>query len=55
VLSELARQALTGSVVAASSARSQRVAPAHGFVAFEARGAVVTNETIDRLRDQGES
>jgi len=54
VLSELARQALTGSVAVTSAARSRRL-PEHGFVAFESRGAVVTNEAIDRLRDQGES
>ena len=53
VLSELARQALTGGAGATGQARSRRV-PAHGFVAFEPRGAVVTNETIDRLREQGE-
>jgi hypothetical protein len=53
VLSELARQALTGAAGPAGTARSRR-APAHGFVAFETRGAVVTNETIDRLREQGE-
>jgi len=53
VLSELARQALTGGVGAAGAARARR-APAHGFVAFESRGAVVTNEAIDRLREQGE-
>jgi len=53
VLSELARQALTGSAVVSNTVRLRR-APAHGFVAFEARGAVVTNDTIDRLRDQGE-
>jgi len=53
VLSELARQALTGGLGASSTARARRV-PAHGFVAFESRGAVVTNEAIDRLREQSE-
>ncbi len=53
VLSELARQALTGGAGMPGPARSRRT-PAHGFIAFEPRGTVVTNETIDRLRDQGE-
>ena len=53
VLSELARQALTGSAGTPGTARARR-APAHGFVAFESRGAVVTNEAIDRLRELGE-
>jgi len=55
VISELVRQALTGNVVVVTAAARSRRAPEHGFVAFESRGAVVTNETIDRLRDQGES
>jgi hypothetical protein len=54
VLSELARQALTGAAVVTSPPRPRR-APAHGFVAFEPRGAVVTNEAIDRLRDLGDT
>lgn len=53
VLSELARQALTGAAGVAVGART-RPAPAHGFVPFESRGAVVTNEAVDRLRDQTE-
>jgi len=54
VLSELARAALTqGSVPAARTARARRE-PAHGFVPFESRGGVVTNDMIDRLRDEGE-
>jgi hypothetical protein len=55
VLSELARQALTGSVgVGTSTTRARREQPAHGFIAFASRGGVVTNEAVDRLRDQGE-
>lgn len=53
VLSELARQALTGNAGTPVATRSRRL-PAHGFIAFEPRGAVVTNEAIERLRDQGE-
>jgi len=55
VLSELARQALTGTAVMTTTTPRPRRAPAHGFVAFETRGSVVTNEAIDRLRDQGDS
>jgi predicted transcriptional regulator len=46
VLSELARRALTN--VSAKSTRSG----VGGFVPFESRGGLVTNEQIDRLRDQ---
>jgi Arc/MetJ family transcription regulator len=46
VLSDLARRALTS--VAAKSTR----ASVGGFVPFESRGGLVTNEQIDRLRDQ---
>lgn len=46
VLSELARRALTS--VPAASTR----AGVGGFVPFAGRGALVTNEQIDRLREQ---
>jgi hypothetical protein len=46
VLSELARRALT-----AAPTKSKRAGVA-GFVPFERRGGVVTNEQIDRLREQ---
>jgi hypothetical protein len=46
VLSELARRALTS-----SPAKSSR-AGVGGFVPFESRGGLVTNEQIDRLREQ---
>lgn len=46
VLSELARRALTS--VRTKSAR----AGVGGFVPFESRGGLVTNEQIDRLREQ---
>ena len=48
VVSQLARQALTNpvrSVVAAEPA------PVYGFRPFGSRGAVVTNEMIDTLRE----
>lgn len=46
VLSELARQALT----APRAAILAEPAIAYGFKPFTARGAVVTNDLIDRLR-----
>jgi len=46
VLSELARRALTN--VTAPSTRGG----VGGFVPFERRGGLVTNEQIDRLREQ---
>lgn len=51
VLSELARRALTQGAAAAT----QREPPArHGFRPFAARGAVVTDALIQKLRDEGE-
>lgn len=49
VVSRLVRQALTGG--AAQPATPGRPATATGFVPFEARGVVVSNDLIDRLRD----
>ena len=46
VLSDLARRALTS-----TPTKSTR-AGVGGFVPFESRGGLVTNEQIDRLRDQ---
>ncbi len=46
VLSDLARRALTS--VQGQTAR----AGVGGFVPFESRGGLVTNEQIDRLREQ---
>lgn len=46
VLSDLARRALTD--VQSKSSR----AGVGGFVPFESRGGLVTNEQIDRLREQ---
>ena len=53
VLSELARRALTQGAAAAPAAKRSGAA-VHGFTPFAARGAVVTNATIERLRDEGE-
>jgi hypothetical protein len=48
VISELARAALTGSVApAAKHAKDARL----GIRPFPRRGGIVTNELIDRLRD----
>ena len=46
VLSDLARRALT------STATQSTRAGVGGFVPFESRGGLVTNEQIDRLREQ---
>lgn len=48
VISELARKALTGSPP--SPARAPK--PLHGFRPFPRRGGIVTNELIDRLREE---
>jgi Arc/MetJ family transcription regulator len=53
VLSELARRALTQGAAAPRSAKREPVA-VHGFKPFAARGAVVTNALIEKLRDEGE-
>ena len=50
VLSDLARQALIGGSDALEA--REPAASFHGFQPFPARGPVVDNETIDRLRDQ---
>lgn len=49
VISRLVRQALTGNATA--QAASSPATSATAFVPFEARGVVVSNELIDRLRD----
>lgn len=54
VLSELARRALTQPVPASPGAAAREPAPAFGFRPFARRGAVVTNERIQQLRDEGE-
>ena len=49
VLSDLARTALTTSTRESGKARTGGVG---GFVPFESRGGVVTNELIDKLRER---
>lgn len=49
VLSELARRALTG---CSSPLTAEEPAPIHGFRPFANRGAIVTNDVIDGLRDE---
>ena len=49
VISRLVRQALTGG--AAQQAGTVPAPTATGFVPFAPRGAVISNELIDRLRD----
>jgi len=49
VISDLARQALAASpAMGAKEARAM-----HGFRPFPKRGGIVTNELIDRLREDG--
>lgn len=47
VISELTRKALTA---APSTARERKAT--HGFRPFPGRGALVTNEAIDKLREE---
>ncbi len=55
VLSDLARHALTrGMRAQASALRSREPAAAYGFKPFASRGAIVTNEVVERMRDEGE-
>jgi len=49
VISRLVRQALAGSATDADA--HGKSSPATGFQPFPARGIIVTNELIDRLRD----
>lgn len=50
VISDLARRALTQAVVApAKGARQQKAS--HGFAPLPARGVVVTDELVNRLRE----
>jgi hypothetical protein len=48
VLSDLARRALTNTPAPPRRSAQRAVG---GFVPFESRGAIVTNEQIDRLRE----
>jgi hypothetical protein len=47
VLSELARSALT----APPQGRGREPKPIHGFRPFPRRGGIITNELIDKLRE----
>ena len=53
VLSELARQALQH--LASDTQQTLPSTAAHGFRPFASRGGLVTNEMIDRLRDENGS
>lgn len=48
VISELARRALTGAAETITTVQSR---PLYGFQPFARRGGVVTNELIDKLRN----
>lgn len=50
VISELARRALTQTAPTADH-RAAEPAATYGFRPFPSRGAVVTNEKVDQLRD----
>ena len=54
VVSELVRRALTSTALEAGAVRAREPAGAYGFKPFASRGKLVTRETIDRLRDDGE-
>ena len=48
VISDLARHALTTPTAASAARRTKSV---HGFRPFPRRGGIVTNELIDKLRE----
>ena len=54
VVSDLVRRALTSAAPPADAVRVREPAAAYGFKPFASRGKLVTRETIDRLRDDGE-
>lgn len=51
VISDLVRRALTQPVTADNGSADRTVA-VHGFRPFPSRGGLVTNELVDRLRDE---
>jgi hypothetical protein len=51
VISDLVRQALTQPAVTTTNSVKEPVA-VYGFRPFPSRGAVVTNEQVDKLRDE---
>ena len=52
VISELARRAMTQHVPTGSAQSVREPEAFYGFQPFASRGAVVSNEQIDRLRDE---
>jgi Arc/MetJ family transcription regulator len=54
VVSDLVRRALTGAAAEVGVVRAREPAGAYGFKPFASRGKLVTRETIDRLREEGE-
>lgn len=52
VLSSLARQALTQAQSPPAKSAARESAAAHGFKPFPAGDTLVTNATIDKLRDE---
>jgi hypothetical protein len=52
VISNLARQALT-QPAAATASGTWELAAVYGFRPFPSRGSLVTNEQVDRLREEG--
>ena len=52
VISELARSALVRLPEARSEQRSRATRPKYGFRPFPERGGIVTNELVDRLREE---
>ncbi|CAG0931908.1 MAG: Antitoxin VapB39 [Rhodocyclaceae bacterium] len=51
VISDLARQAMTGHYPAGGAQSAREPEAFYGFRPFPSRGTVVSNEQIDRLRD----
>jgi hypothetical protein len=51
VISDLVRQALT-QPAATTASIAKEPATVYGFRPFPSRGSVVTNEQVDRLRDE---
>lgn len=52
VISELARRAMTQHVPTGSAQSVREPEAFYGFQPFASRGAVVSNEQVDRLRDE---
>ena len=52
VISELARRAMTQHVPASGAQPGREPKAFYGFQPFASRGAVVSNEQVDRMRDE---